>query len=88
MNEVLRAFIDKFMVVYFDDILNCSMSHAEHMDHLHAVFDALRAAHLFANLRSTPFAPIELVFLAMLLLHMELRWMKRKLKPSRAGRTY
>jgi hypothetical protein len=40
--EVLRAFIGKFMVVYFDDILIYSKSIDEHIDHLRVVFNALR----------------------------------------------
>jgi hypothetical protein len=50
MNEILRAFIGKFVVVYFDDILIYNKSIDDHIDHLCAVFNALRDAHLFGNL--------------------------------------
>jgi hypothetical protein len=55
MNEVLRAFIGKFVVVYFDDILIYSTSIDEHIDNLCAIFDALRDAHLFGNLEKCTF---------------------------------
>src|SRR6266540_2360031 len=63
MNEVLRAFIGKFVVVYFDDILIYSKSHAAHIDHLRAVFDALRTAHLFGNLEKCIFCTERVSFL-------------------------
>jgi hypothetical protein len=50
MNEVLRPFIGLFVVVHFDDILTYSKSMEDHLKHLSAVFDALRAACLFANM--------------------------------------
>jgi hypothetical protein len=50
MNEVLRLFIGKFVLVYFDDILIYSKSLNEHIEHVHDVFYALREARLFANL--------------------------------------
>jgi hypothetical protein len=50
MNEVLYSFIGKFVVVYFDDILIYNKSLDEHIEHLRAVFGALREARLFANL--------------------------------------
>ena len=45
-NEVLRAFIGRFVVVYFDDILIYSKS----LEHLRDVFIALRDARSFGNL--------------------------------------
>jgi transposase InsO family protein len=63
MNEVLRAFIGKFVVVYFDDILIYSKSMDEHLDHLHAVFDTLRDARLFGNLEKCTFCTDRVSFL-------------------------
>jgi hypothetical protein len=55
MNEVLCAFIGKFVIVYFDDILIYSKSMDEHLGHLRVVFYALRDAHLFGNLEKCTF---------------------------------
>jgi hypothetical protein len=51
----VRAFIEKFVVVYFDDILIYSKSMDEHLAHLRVVFDALRDARLFGNLEKCTF---------------------------------
>jgi hypothetical protein len=63
MNEVLRPFIGLFVVVYFDDILIYNKSMEEHLEHLCAVFDALRAAHLFANIKKCMFCTQRVLFL-------------------------
>ena len=63
MNEVLRAFIGKFVVVYFDDILIYSKSLSEHLEHLRAIFNALRDARLFGNLEKCTFCIDRVSFL-------------------------
>jgi hypothetical protein len=63
MNEVLHSFIGKFVVVYFDDILIYSKSLDEHIEHLRAVFGALREARLFANLEKCTFCTDRVAFL-------------------------
>jgi hypothetical protein len=63
MNEVLRSFIGKFVVVYFDDILIYNKSLDEHIEHLRVVFGALGEARLFANLEKCTFCTDRVIFL-------------------------
>ena len=63
MNHVLRAFIGKFVVVYFDDILIYSKNLDDHLIHLKYVLDVLRKERLFANLKKCTFCMDKLVFL-------------------------
>ena len=42
MNDVLRPFLDDFVIVYLDDILIFSKSRDEHVMHVNKVFDVLR----------------------------------------------
>jgi hypothetical protein len=46
---LLRPFIDKFVIVYLDDIVIYSNSEEEHLQHLSAVLEVLRAHSLYAK---------------------------------------
>ncbi|KAK3136157.1 hypothetical protein QOZ80_5BG0428960 [Eleusine coracana subsp. coracana] len=49
MNEVLRPFLRKFVLVFFDDILIYSPSWSTHICHLRAVLEVLRRHELFVK---------------------------------------
>jgi len=50
MNHILCAFIGRFVVIYFDDILICNEGLYMHVDHLRQVLDMLRKKSSYANL--------------------------------------
>jgi hypothetical protein len=62
MNIVLRPYIGKFVVVYFDDILVFSKK-KNHLQHLKIILDALRKHQLYANLKKCSFLQESLVLL-------------------------
>lgn len=47
MNELLRPFLRKFVVVFFDDILVYSGSFKDHFTHLGKIFDVLSAGNFY-----------------------------------------
>jgi hypothetical protein len=46
MNNVLRPYLRRFVLVFFDDILIYSTSWAEHLQHIAIIFNELPAHHL------------------------------------------
>jgi hypothetical protein len=55
MNSVFMDYLDKFVVVFIDDILIYSQSEEEHADHLRMVLQRLREHQLYAKLSKCEF---------------------------------
>ena len=49
MNKVFKDFLDRFVIVFIDDILVYSKIEVEYEDHLHQVLGTLRANKLYAK---------------------------------------
>ncbi|KAA3483186.1 RNA-directed DNA polymerase-like protein [Gossypium australe] len=49
MNRIFRPYLDKFVVVFIDDILIYSRDESEHTEHLRIVLQTLRDKKLFAK---------------------------------------
>ncbi|KAK2427510.1 hypothetical protein QL285_026084 [Trifolium repens] len=49
MNRIFNSFLDKFVVVFIDDILVYSKNEEEHLEHLRLVLQVLREKRLYAN---------------------------------------
>jgi hypothetical protein len=55
MNKVFMEYLDKFFMVFIDDILIYSRSEEEHEEHLHLVLQKLREYRLYAKLSKFEF---------------------------------
>ena len=67
MNQALRPFIGKFVVVYFDDILVFSTDLESHIRHLSEVLHVLRREKLFAASKKCVFGTSQVLFLGYLI---------------------
>src|SRR6266540_1200178 len=63
MNQVLRKYLRKFILVYLDDIIIYSKTFEKHREHVRLVFEALREAFLMMKLKKCKFTQKKLQFL-------------------------
>jgi hypothetical protein len=63
MNKVFMEYLDKFVVVFMDDILIFSKTEEEHEKHLRMVLEKLRSNQLYAKFSKCEFWLMEVAFL-------------------------
>ncbi|KAG8503462.1 hypothetical protein CXB51_001438 [Gossypium anomalum] len=63
MNQIFRPYLDKFVVIFIDDILIYSQDESEHAEHLRIVLQTLREKKLFAKFSKSEFWHREVRFL-------------------------
>ena len=80
MNKVLVPFLDRFVVVYLDDIVIYSKSLEEHVGHLREVFQTLRDNQLYVKKEKCSFAQEEVPFLVHIIGRGRLRMDPTKVK--------
>ncbi|XP_074287850.1 uncharacterized protein LOC141613006 [Silene latifolia] len=63
MNRVFRSYLDKFVIIFIDDILIYSKNEEEHANHLRTVLETLRKNQLYAKCSKCAFWLGEMSFL-------------------------
>ena len=63
MNRVFEDYLDKFVIVFIDDILIYSKSKEEYTEHLTLVLQKLQEMQLYAKLKKCEFRTHQVVFL-------------------------
>ena len=71
MNSVFMSELDKFVVVFIDDILIYSKNEEEHAEHLRIVLQRLREHKLYAKFSKCDFWLTEVQFLGHIISKME-----------------
>jgi hypothetical protein len=79
MNKVFVEYLDRFVVVFIDDILIYSKSDSDHEEHLRLVLQKLRDNQLYAKYSKCDIWIDEVTFLGQSFLMVESQWILLKL---------
>ncbi|KAE8676551.1 hypothetical protein F3Y22_tig00111584pilonHSYRG00153 [Hibiscus syriacus] len=80
MNQVFHDYLDKFVVIYLDDIMIFNTSIQEHLEHLRLVLTRLRENQLFVKKEKCAFAQTQVQFLGHIIERGRIRMDKENVK--------
>jgi hypothetical protein len=86
MNDVLRPFLRRFILVFFDDILIFNSSWAEHLGHVRTVFNVLLQYRLFVKQYKCAFNAESISYLSHIISAAGVAMDPTKVQPSLSGR--
>ena len=87
MNRICKPYLDKFIIVFIDDILIYSKSKEEHAAHLHTLLTLLRKEKLYAKFSKCEFWLQEVQFLGHLVNHKGFTWIPQKSRRLLSGKS-
>ena len=74
MNEVLKEFIDKFVIAYLDGIFIFSWTKEEHFRHVRYVQERLQQEKMLIDLKKCTFMMFELLYIGFVISKDGLKW--------------
>jgi hypothetical protein len=80
MNEVLKDFSGKFLIVYLDNVLIFNKIEAKHLKHLVVVMKRLQQEKLLINMNKSSFMRTKLIYLGFVISANELKMDLKKVK--------
>jgi hypothetical protein len=80
MSKVFMEYLDKFVVVFINDILVYSRSEEEHEGHLHLALHKLQEQRLYAKLRKCEFWMKKVAFLGHVISREVYLWIQARFK--------
>ena len=80
VNNVLRRYLDQFVIIYLNDILIYSKTREEHVKHVRKVLQALKEADLRIKSEKSEFHVQSVQFLEFIVTSQKLRMNSKKIK--------